>query len=169
MCIVGRSGAGKTTFLERLVPALGAVGLRSCVIKHGHKFDLDQPGKDSWRLTQAGAAAVVLSSPNQVALLESTDDEWPVERLAALTLGRADVVLAEGYKMGCYPKIEVVREALGPPLCPAEELWAVISAQPVPGFEGVTRFPPTDAAGAAEMVARSLGLHPSQRAKLATG
>ncbi len=111
----------------------------------------------------------MLSSPNQVGLLESTDAEWPVERLAALTLGRADVVLAEGYKASRYPKIEVVREAMGPPLCPREELWAVISAQPISGFDGVAQFPPSDAAGVAEMVARRLGLHPSQRAKLATG
>jgi len=158
MCIVGRSGAGKTTFLERLIPALGAFGLGVAVIKHGHDFQVDRPGKDSWRLAQAGARSVVLSSPNQLALLEATDAEWPVERLAALTRGRVDLVLAEGYKGGRHPKIEVARAAVGGPLCSPEELLALVSADAAPDFEGVPRFAPTDAAAVAALLVRTLGL-----------
>jgi len=70
---VGNSGVGKTTFLEKLIVILKARGYRLAAIKHDvHEFEVDYPGKDSWRLTQAGADIVVLSSADKLALIERT-------------------------------------------------------------------------------------------------
>lgn len=106
---IGSSGSGKTTMLERLVPILRDRGYRVAVIKHVHHkgFDLDRPGKDSYRLTQAGADIVLLSSPERIALLEETSREWSLGELLALVPGRADLVLTEGYRGHDTPHVAV--------------------------------------------------------------
>lgn len=106
---IGYSGSGKTTTLERLVPVLRGRGWRVAVIKHVHDkgFDLDRPGKDSYRLTQAGADIVLLSSPERLALLEETPQEWDLDRLISLVQGRADLVLTEGYRGNDVPHVAV--------------------------------------------------------------
>ncbi len=126
---VGKSGSGKTTFLERLIPALAARGLRVAVVKHDvHGFELDQPGKDTYRLRRAGAARVAISAPRQFALLGEVEEELELEELAARYLGDVDLVLAEGYKRSALPKIEVCRAARSRELlCAPGELLAVVS------------------------------------------
>lgn len=159
VCIVGRSNSGKTTFLERLVPAVRGYGLRVGVIKHhAHGEDHDQPGKDTWRLGRAGAEAVVLGAPEHLALFERTRPEWPLERLVELLGERVDLVLTEGYKRSRYPKIEVARPELGEPLCAPDELWGLVSDGEFDHFEGVPRFSPRDAAGVARLIVTRLGL-----------
>jgi len=126
---VGKSGSGKTTFLEKLIPALVARGLRIGLVKHDvHGFELDQPGKDTWRLRRAGAVRVAISSPQQFALLGQVDEELPLVELAARYLSDVDLVLAEGYKRSSLPKVEVCRaERSGEMLCTPNELLAVVS------------------------------------------
>lgn len=109
--IAGHSGMGKTTLLERLVPELASRGLRVSLIKHSHKsIDIDRPGKDSYRLREAGCNEVVLLGNERWALMHELrgEPEPSVEYL----LGRlqpCDLVLIEGFKQGDFPKLEVWR------------------------------------------------------------
>lgn len=119
--IAGWSGAGKTTLLEQLIPCLTAHGLRVAVIKHAHHgFDLDRPGKDSWRHREAGATRVLMLSAQRWVLmheLRGAPEPGLDEQLALLE--PSDLVLIEGYKDAAVPKIEIHRPALGkPPLWP---------------------------------------------------
>ncbi|MCL6612457.1 MAG: molybdopterin-guanine dinucleotide biosynthesis protein B [Peptococcaceae bacterium] len=107
--VVGESGAGKTTFLEKLVRELKVRNIRVGVIKHHvHDIDIDRPGKDTWRLSRAGADAVAISTPGGVGLFLNLDREMDLDELAGM-FRDMDIVLTEGYKRGDKPKIEVNR------------------------------------------------------------
>ncbi len=115
--IAGWSGSGKTTLLEKLIPALIARGLKVSVIKHAHHgFDIDKPGKDSWRHREAGAAEVMLACGTRWALMHECRAE-PEPQLAELLarLAPCDLVLVEGFKQEPVPKLEVHRPANGKP------------------------------------------------------
>jgi molybdopterin-guanine dinucleotide biosynthesis adapter protein len=107
--IVGRSGSGKTTLIERLIPVLTQRGLSVSAIKHAHcGFDIDRPGKDSFRMREAGAAQVMIAGPQRWALM--TEVRGPAPRLAQLLseLVPCDLVLVEGFRSeGSVPRIEV--------------------------------------------------------------
>ncbi|MCB1955231.1 MAG: molybdopterin-guanine dinucleotide biosynthesis protein B [Rhodocyclaceae bacterium] len=119
--IAGYSGSGKTTLLESLIPLLGLHGLVVSVIKRAHHgFDVDKPGKDSWRHRQAGAQEVMLASPERWVLMRELrrDPEENLHNLLA-RLSSCDLVLVEGFKSTPIPKIEVYRPSHGkPPLHP---------------------------------------------------
>ncbi|MCS7261609.1 MAG: molybdopterin-guanine dinucleotide biosynthesis protein B [Anaerolineae bacterium] len=147
VCFVARSGTGKTTLLEKLIPRLKARGLRVGVLKHhAHATAFDIPGKDSYRLAQSGADIVVGASAAQVAVFYPADGPPDLEALIARHLQHVDLVLVEGYKEGPHPKIEVcraayaLRDANGVPQLMArpEELLALVSDcaldLPVPHF-----------------------------------
>jgi molybdopterin-guanine dinucleotide biosynthesis protein MobB len=115
-----RSGTGKTTLLTKLIPLLRTRGLEVGVIKHAHhQFDIDQPGKDSYRLRQAGARQTLIASDTRRVLI--TEAAVPADPslaglVAALDPGLLDLVLVEGFRHEPYPKIELHRPALGKPL-----------------------------------------------------
>jgi molybdopterin-guanine dinucleotide biosynthesis adapter protein len=116
--LAGWSGAGKTTLLTRAIPQLQKQGLRVSVIKHAHHaFDVDVPGKDSWKHREAGAAEVLVSSSQRWALMRelrgAAEPRLP-ELLAKLS--RVDLVVVEGFKREPHRKIEVYRAANGKPL-----------------------------------------------------
>ena len=116
--LAGWSGAGKTTLLTRVIPHLLGEGLRVSVIKHAHhKFDIDVPGKDSWRHRQAGATEVMVASGQRWALMHELRGERE-PRLPDLLarMSRVDLVVVEGYKSEPLRKIEVHRAANGKPL-----------------------------------------------------
>ena len=116
---VAWSGTGKTTLLERLIPLLGQRGLRLGVLKHTHHdVDLDQPGKDSHRLRQAGARQVMAASSLRHALIHETPDGEPslAALLARFDWDQLDLLLIEGFKHHHFPKIELHRGAIGRPL-----------------------------------------------------
>jgi molybdopterin-guanine dinucleotide biosynthesis protein B len=116
--LAGWSGAGKTTLLTRLIPHFNAQGLRVSVIKHAHhQFDVDVPGKDSWRHREAGAAEVLVSSANRWALMhELRGAAEPVLPELLSKLSAVDLVVVEGFKREPHRKIEVYRAGNGKPL-----------------------------------------------------
>jgi molybdopterin-guanine dinucleotide biosynthesis adapter protein len=118
--IAAFSGTGKTTLLIQLIPLLKRHGLRIGVIKHSHhNFTIDHPGKDSYRLREAGANPIMLSSKYRRAVI--TEHEQPVEpvlsdQLDHLDQSHLDLVIVEGFKRERFPKIELHRPSLGKPL-----------------------------------------------------
>lgn len=119
--IAGWSGSGKTTLVEKLIPEITGRGLRVSVIKHAHHgFDLDRPGKDSYRHREAGATQVLmLSNDRWVLMHELRGRAEPTLEEQLRLLAPCDVVLIEGYKAAAVPKIEIYRPAHGkPPLWP---------------------------------------------------
>ncbi|PNM29191.1 bifunctional molybdopterin-guanine dinucleotide biosynthesis adaptor protein MobB/molybdopterin molybdotransferase MoeA [Vibrio cholerae O37] len=112
------SGTGKTTLLEALLPKLTATGLRIGLLKHAHHdFDVDKPGKDSYRLRKAGASQMLIASRNRHALMTETPDaeaefDYLLTRFDAEKL---DVILVEGCKNIAFPKIELHRAEVGKP------------------------------------------------------
>lgn len=116
--VTGWKNAGKTGLMERLVAEMVARGLRVSTVKHAHhSFDVDHPGRDSYRHRAAGATEVLLSSRNRFALMHEMRDaaEWPLATLLE-KLAPVDLVLIEGYKRERHPKIEAFRAATGNPL-----------------------------------------------------
>lgn len=119
------SGTGKTTLLEALLPKLTEAGLRIGMLKHAHhNFDVDKPGKDSYRLRKAGASQMLIASRNRFALMTETPEaEAEFEYLLTrFDEDKLDVVLVEGCKNIAFPKIELHREEVGKPwLYPNDE------------------------------------------------
>ncbi len=133
--IVGKSKSGKTTLLEKLIPELKRRGYRVGTIKH-HKhseFEVDKPGKDTWRHARAGAHGVALVAPGKMFLVRETEGEIPLEEVAAM-MGPVDILLTEGFRWAATPKIEIVRNTDGePPLCSPTEVLAFVTDQPPGG------------------------------------
>ena len=119
--IVGWSGSGKTTLLAAMLPLLRAWGLSVSTIKHAHHgFDMDRPGKDSYRHREAGAREVLVASSKRWALLHEVEGPEPDLPFLLTRLDPVDLVLVEGFKSHPYPKLEVYRPGLG-----KEPLWDV--------------------------------------------
>jgi len=114
---VARSGTGKTTLVIKLITELTRRGWTVGALKHdAHRFQVDKEGKDSWRMTQAGAAITAVSSPEQTAVMERHELPPPAEELLKPFGGKVDMVLTEGFKRSSLPKIEAHRAELNRPL-----------------------------------------------------
>lgn len=128
--VVGKSGAGKTTFLEALIAELASRGWRVATVKHhAHDTELDTPGKDSWRHARAGAVVTMVSSPAQFALVARAERERTLPEIARIA-GDAgcDLLVAEGYKRAGVNRIEVVRAARSvEPVCGPGEAVALVT------------------------------------------
>lgn len=150
--VIGASHVGKTTFLEKLIAELTGRGWRVAVIKHAtHGFEIDTPGKDSWRHAKAGAVAVAISSTNKLALIRQSDREVSLDDLALLVSAEADLVLTEGYRSEGRFKIEVLREGIpSSPACRLEDLFALVTDRPQP--TGVPQFGLDDARGVSDLI-----------------
>jgi molybdopterin-guanine dinucleotide biosynthesis protein B len=116
--IAGWSGSGKTTLIEQVIPRLVGLGLVVSLIKHAHhRFDVDHPGKDSWRHRRAGCTEVLVTSGDRWALMHELRGNAGLSLATALArISPCDLVLIEGFKADPIPKIEVWRAEVGKPL-----------------------------------------------------
>jgi molybdopterin-guanine dinucleotide biosynthesis protein B len=154
------SGSGKTTLMENLLPVLVRRGLRVSVIKHAHHaFDVDRPGKDSYRHRQAGATEVLVSSAVRWALMHELRQE-PEPELPRLLerLSPCDLVLVEGFKRQTIPKIEIHRTAAGTPLLFPHDPAIVALATDGRFTSPLPRFALDDFTGIAGFILTHLGL-----------
>jgi molybdopterin-guanine dinucleotide biosynthesis protein B len=149
----GYSGSGKTTLIEQLIPRLVLAGLRVSLIKHAHHgFDIDRPGKDSYRHREAGASEVLVTSDLRWVLMhESRGEKEPTLSEQLKRFSACDLILVEGYKHEAIPKLEVYRQANHRPLLyPEDRNIVAIAADtaisaPLPvldlgDFDAITEF-----------------------------
>ncbi|HWP97897.1 MAG TPA: molybdopterin-guanine dinucleotide biosynthesis protein B [Syntrophomonadaceae bacterium] len=143
---IAKSGSGKTTLLEKVIRQLKSDGYRIAVIKHdAHRFDMDKPGKDSWRIAEAGADVVAISSPGKVAMIEKVNNEKSLEEVIDL-LPDVDLILTEGFKQSGKPAIEVSRSEVHRDLLP-EPVNRLAIASDVYWDIGVPCYDINDASG----------------------
>jgi molybdopterin-guanine dinucleotide biosynthesis protein MobB len=137
VAFVAKSNTGKTTLLEKVIGELKNRGYRVGVIKHdAHRFDIDHPGKDSYRLTAAGADTMLITSSEKLALVKKHAETPSLEELIETYFSDVDIVLTEGFKMSTLPKIELHRKERSSTLiCRGEQndpnLIAVASDEPL--------------------------------------
>jgi len=127
--IVGKSGTGKTVIMEKLITEFKARGYRVGAVKHAHQtVELDAPGKDTWRFSQAGSDATVVSSPSKITIFKNLDHEPTLEETVMLLGEGYDIILAEGFKTTKAAKIEVCPKGkIEDMVCSESDLCAVIS------------------------------------------
>ncbi len=132
LSVVGYSNSGKTTLVEKLIRELKKRGYRVAVVKHHHRdFEIDRPGKDTWRHAAAGADTVVLAGPRKIAVIERLQAERTLDEIAA-RLKDVHLIITEGYKKDQHPKIEVFRSAVHRQIItPVNELLAIASDVPL--------------------------------------
>ena len=123
---IAPSGTGKTTLLEKIIRELSNKGHKIGVIKHAHHdFDIDMPGKDSFRLRKAGAQQTMVCSKNRWALINELNDERDEpslsESLKQLDISHLDIIIVEGFKHEPYPKIVLHRKATRKPVLPEDQ------------------------------------------------
>ena len=158
--LAGYSGSGKTTLLERLIPYFTAQGLTVALIKHAHHdFDIDQPGKDSYRHRQAGATEVLVSSDQRWALMhELRGAEAPSLQAHLARLSPCDLVLVEGFKREPIPKLEIHRLANAKPLLFPEDPNIIAIATDASIATTLPRFELTATDAIGLFILQSLGL-----------
>lgn len=129
--VIGWKNAGKTGLMERLVKEITGRGFRVSTVKHAHHtFDVDHPGRDSYRHREAGATEVLLASRNRFALMhELRDEDEPTLAELLVHLAPVDLVLIEGYKRDSHPKIEAFRaEPANPLIAPDDPTIRAVAA-----------------------------------------
>jgi len=153
----GKSNSGKTTLLVKIIREAKRRGWRVATLKHDvHGFEMDQPGKDTWRHAQAGADIVAISSPQKIAILEKVTEDQPLDEVLARIQG-VDVIFTEGYKQANKPKIEVFRSAVHQELfSKPEELLAI--ASDVSFDNGIPCFGLDDAQGICDLIEETFGV-----------
>jgi molybdopterin-guanine dinucleotide biosynthesis protein B len=156
--LTGWSGSGKTTLLTALIPHFIAHGLTVSTIKHAfHGFDLDQPGKDSWRHRQAGASEVMVASSVRWALMHEVVGDEPGLTELLQRLAPVDLVIVEGFKANPHPKIEVFRPSLGkPPIWPGRPDIVAVACDAPPAAAAPRLLPLNDPAAIADWAVRHL-------------
>jgi len=158
--ISGYSGSGKTTLIERLVPLFTERGLRVSLIKHAHhSFDIDHPGKDTYRHRHAGCTEVMITSSLRWALMhELRDAPEPTLQEAIKLISPCDLLLIEGYKREPIPKLEVYRSTLGEPLMFPQDTHIVAIAGDQSVDTRLPQFGIDDVAAIAAFIRMHVGL-----------
>ena len=130
--VVGKSKSGKTTLIEKLVQELKSRGYRVATIKHiPQGVSFDEPGKDSWRHLQAGSKAATVSSPEKIVMVKTTERDSTLDEMVYFLGEDYDIIIAEGFKQGNAPKIEVHRKDTGSPLKGIKKLIAIVTDEPL--------------------------------------
>lgn len=138
--VAASSGTGKTTFLEKLIKEFVERGYKVGAVKSdSHGFEIDIPGKDTWRFSQAGAKATAIIGPDKYAVIQKTDHKKDLDEIVAI-FEDVDLILVEGYKTAAKPKIEVIRKEKGTGIVSSlEHLIAIVTdveeiSAPVPVY-----------------------------------
>jgi molybdopterin-guanine dinucleotide biosynthesis protein B len=155
--VAASSNSGKTTLIEKVVRILKDRGLRVAVIKHASKgFAVDHPGKDSWRFREAGADAVMLVGPDEMALMKNISREPDLDELAMMAPD-IDIMLREGFKKDEGARIEVFRSGVSgdQPLCMNDRSFLALVSD-VTISVAIPRFDLDDAAGVADFITAKL-------------
>lgn len=154
--VVGKSDSGKTTLLERVIRALSGRGWRVGSVKHHvHDFDIDIPGKDSWRHAHAGAAVTLVSSPVRLGMVRQMDHEASLEELLEY-VPDVDILLTEGYRRAGNVRIEISRRGHSEELvCEPHELFALVTDNDDLDVGDVPVFGLDDAEGVADLIERT--------------
>ncbi len=156
--VVGFSGSGKTTLMEKLIGELTHRGYRVGSIKHDvHGFEMDKPGKDSWRHKQAGACTTLISSPYQIGMVMDVDHDHHPDELKKF-FSNVNVILTEGYKRQRRPKVEIFRSEIhDEPLCNNDDNIVAIMSD-IPVTMKVPRFPLDDLRGLVDFLVNQFDL-----------
>jgi molybdopterin-guanine dinucleotide biosynthesis protein B len=157
----GWSGSGKTTLIEKLIPRFVGAGLRVSLIKHAHHtFDVDQPGKDSYRHRHAGAAEILVTSSRRWVLMhELRGAHEPAFEEQVKRISPCDLLLVEGFKFAPIPKLEVWRAATGEPLLHPNDPHIVAVASDAPVQTPLPRLELDDDAAIAAFISNHLGIN----------
>ena len=155
----GWSGSGKTTLIEQLIPRFVGHGLKVSLIKHAHhRFDVDQPGKDSWRHRQAGCEEVLVTSANRWVLMhELRGEPEPTLDDQIRRMSPCDLLLIEGFKFYAMPKLEIYRAANDQPLLHPEDPHIVAVATDVALETALPQLRLDDHDGIADFVLKANG------------
>ena len=156
----GWSGSGKTTLIEQLIPRIVVEGHTVSLIKHAHhQFDVDQPGKDSYRHREAGCQEVLVSSAKRWVLMhELRGQSEPSLEVQMAHISPCDLLLIEGYKAYPMPKLEVFRSENRKPLLHPEDPHIVAIASDVPVDSKLPRFDLNDYDGIVDFILRHCAL-----------
>jgi len=129
LTFIAKSGSGKTTLMEKLIAELKQRGYRLATIKHhSHTgFEVDKPGKDSWRFSQAGSDHVIIAAPDKIASYRKLEHELTLDEIVKEISG-VDLILVEGYKRAGKPAIEIVRESVGTDLIGEDEQLVAVAS-----------------------------------------
>lgn len=152
---VGRHNSGKTTFLMALLPILAGRGLRVGYVKHAHEgFELDVPGKDSYRARRRGVVQTIVTGGGQTAVIDDGGEMAIGEVIERYARKDLDLIVVEGFKREALPKVEVARMAIsrGELVCGDDPLLIGVVADFDPGRRDVPRFAFADPAGVADLV-----------------
>jgi molybdopterin-guanine dinucleotide biosynthesis protein B len=160
--IVGKSSTGKTTFLEKLLRELSSRGYKIATIKHSHhSISFDDPKKDSFRHSQAGATVTMVSSTTSFQIIKQLPRELTIDELAGNLGEEYDLILTEGFSRGNAPKVEVHRKEVGPLLDVASNLFAVATDEPLE--TEVAQFVLDDVQGVADLIEKKFILPNRER------
>jgi molybdopterin-guanine dinucleotide biosynthesis protein MobB len=163
--IVGKSKSGKTTLIEKLIRELKSRGYGVATIKHSpQESDFDEPGKDSWRHIQAGSDTTAVSSPDKVVMIKPIAQEATIDEVVNLLGEDYDIILAEGFKRGSTPKIEVHRKDSGALIEGLKKLIAVVTDEPLE--TRIRQFSPEDIGALVDLLEKGFIKPQSERISL---
>jgi molybdopterin molybdotransferase len=153
--IVGKSQSGKTMLMEQLIAEFKRRGYKIAALKHSRGgIEIDHPGKDSWRFSQAGSDAVLISSPDKLAFFKNLNHDLDIEEIVSIVGPEFDLILVEGFKKSKIPKVEVHRKELGDDLlCSPEELSAIVTDEPLD--TDIAQLPWGDAVAVADFIEKN--------------
>lgn len=155
--VVGISDSGKTSLIEKLVAEFTARKYRVGTVKHDvHGFDIDHPGKDSWRHGQAGSRVVAISSPEKIAIIAKVNQELTLDEIVGKYFYDVDLILTEGYKRETKLKVEIWREGISQELLSPRDQILFVAADTDKKFDGLVSFNLNNISGMADFICQSV-------------